>query len=314
VSTQLLVPGAMTAVGGRALQEAIWRGSLPLEIRLAHADSRVYDKADPYLVHVPRISYLPFLLPRLHAFFQTFLIDPDVPLHASWFSFENVPLRWYHPVGLLYDLFSGLETGSKRDDRIEGAPGDDLPWKLVIHFSNYPYNQLAQMDAEGKAVHDAFINTVKEADFLRYGNAKGIMSLSKDDSTAFWKSVQDHNLSEYNRVNQRLMPLQGGQPLKHLPVRFYLPASPKAEEPANGHLKIVQSLIQPTSTGTGKAQTMGTALNSILPSLFPSKSTPILAKAILHGAAVPMSANLEELLRYCAYLDGWLHINIEMMG
>lgn len=40
----------MAALGGRELQEAIWRGSLPLEIRLAPDDSRVYDKADPYLV------------------------------------------------------------------------------------------------------------------------------------------------------------------------------------------------------------------------------------------------------------------------
>lgn len=242
------------------------------------------------------------------------MIDPEAPLHSAWFSFESVPLRWYHPVGLLYDLFSGPESGSKRDDRPPGAPGDDLPWKLVIHFSNYPYDQLAQIDAEGKAVHDAFINTVKEADFLRFGSAKGIMSLSKDDSTTFWQSVQEHNMQAYNRVNQRLMPTQGGPALKHLPIRFYLPASPRAEDTASGHLKIVQSLIPPMLPSTGKPQTMGTALNSNLPSLFPSKSTPILAKAVLHGAVVPMTANLEELLRVCAYLDGWLHISIEMMG
>ena len=40
-------------------------------------------------------------------------------------------------------------------------------------------------------MHDAFINSVKEADFLRNGNAKGIMSLSKEDSSGLWDSVQD---------------------------------------------------------------------------------------------------------------------------
>ena len=48
-----------------------------------------------------------------------------------------------------------------------------------------------RLDPEGKVVHDAFINSVKEADFLRNGTAKGIMSLSKDDSTQLWKAVQD---------------------------------------------------------------------------------------------------------------------------
>ena len=30
-----------------------------------------------------------------------------------------------------------------------------------------------------------------QADFLRNGTAKGIMSLSKEDSTKLWKAVQD---------------------------------------------------------------------------------------------------------------------------
>ena len=34
----------------RGLQDAAWKGSLPLEIRLAPQDCQVYDSADPYLV------------------------------------------------------------------------------------------------------------------------------------------------------------------------------------------------------------------------------------------------------------------------
>lgn len=47
------------------------------------------------------------------------------------------------------------------------------------------------LDEEGRALHDAFINSVKEADFLRNGTANAIMKLSKDDSTALWESVRD---------------------------------------------------------------------------------------------------------------------------
>lgn len=33
-----------------ALQERVWAGRLPLEIRLASSECRIYDQSDPYLV------------------------------------------------------------------------------------------------------------------------------------------------------------------------------------------------------------------------------------------------------------------------
>ena len=59
---------------------------------------------------------------------------------------------------------------------------------------------------------------------------------------------------------------------------------------------------------------MGTILHSLLPTLFPSRRTPILAKAVLHGVVVPMGAPVEDLMRTAAYLDGWLHIGVVMIG
>jgi hypothetical protein len=34
----------------QTLQEAVWKGSLPLQINLSPADSRVYNETDPYYV------------------------------------------------------------------------------------------------------------------------------------------------------------------------------------------------------------------------------------------------------------------------
>lgn len=59
---------------------------------------------------------------------------------------------------------------------------------------------------------------------------------------------------------------------------------------------------------------MGTALHSLLPHLFPSRRTPVLAKPVLHGAVVPMSAPIEEVVRSSAYGDGWAYVVIRMMG
>ena len=121
------------------------------------------------------------------------------------------------------------------------------------------------------------------------------------------------DFDSFNPISRRLLYAQGA-PLRHIPLKIYLPSSPTASEPTSGHLRVVQSLITPSSPGSREPQTIGTALHALLPTLFPSRRTPILAKAVLHGAVVPMSALVEELMRTAAYLDGWVHLGVVMMG
>ncbi|MCJ1366502.1 autophagy protein 5 [Acarospora aff. strigata] len=303
------------------VQKAIWNGSLPLEIRLSPTDCRIYEKSDRYLIQYPRLSYLPLILPRLHAFFKPDLINPDVLPHEGWFSFEGVPLKWHYPVGLLYDLFSGATPTSSRQEKSDKV-NDDIdvgenraPWRLKLHFTEWPDEQLVRLDKEGKFLHDAFINSVKEADFVRNGTAKGIMSLSKDDSTQLWKAVEDHKLPAFNSVNQKLLHAQGGA-LRNVPVRIYLPSSAPAgsdSEKSTGSLRVVQSLVTPL-LASREQRTLGHALNELLPSLFPSRRTAVLARAVLHGAMLPLTAPVEEIMRAAAYADGWVHLSVVMLG
>lgn len=140
------------------------------------------------------------------------------------------------------------------------------------------------------------------------------MFLSKEDSTQLWDAVTAHDFTLYNPINQKLLNPQGAT-LRHLPVRLYLPhkAGENKEETGQGSLRVVQSLVTP-NLGSRQPQTIGTALNQILPSLFPSRRSPLLAQAVLHGAVLPLSAGVEELVRTGAYLDGWLHVVVVMMG
>jgi autophagy-related protein 5 len=64
----------------------------------------------------------------------------------------------------------------------------------------------------------------------------------------------------------------------------------------------------------GEVQTLGTALNQILPSLFPSRRDPIFAEPILHGASLPFNAPLEEVMREAVYADGWIHVSVVMLN
>ncbi|EAW11192.1 autophagy protein 5 [Aspergillus clavatus NRRL 1] len=281
-------------------------------------------------ISCPRISYLPSLLPRLRSFFASSLIEPKSQPHEGWFSFEGVPLKWHLPIGLLYDLYAGADPASKgsrpdESEQIISSVGDTLPWRLTLHFSDWPDEELVRLDADGMVMHDAFINSVKEADFLRNGTAKGIMSLSKEDSSGLWEAVQDVDLPSFQRISNILLPAPN-QPFRNVPIRFFLPLPPDSGSPS---LKVVQSPLPPsipasTANATqstvlrgkpaSQLQTIGSALHSLLPNLFPSRRTPVLAKPVLHGAAVPMSAPVEEVARSAAYGDGWVYIVVRMMG
>ncbi|KAK7542275.1 autophagy protein 5 [Phyllosticta citribraziliensis] len=337
-----------------AVQKQIWNGSIPLQITLASTDCRTFDESDPYLIQVPRLSYIPFLLGRLHAFFAPSLINPDVQPSQGWLSFEDVPLKWHHPIGLLYDLYSGAEpfnAHASSDDPLttrtsptsptssssSGTEAGALPWRLTLHYAAHPPT-LLPLDPALKSQHDAFINAVKEADFLRNGSAKAVMSLSKDSSDALWRAVQTHDLPLYNSVHARLVTPPAGGRLRHVPLKLYLPSTsggaggsgasspPRTQQhqqsqraPASkkdddeaaklppGALRTIQAPIQPN-------QTLGTALNTALPSLFPSRRSPLLAQPVLHGAVVPLAAPVDELGRAASYADGFLHLVVWMMG
>lgn len=40
-----------------------------------------------------------------------------------WFSYNEVPLKWHYPIGLLFDLLAS-----------DGV----LPWTIIVHFKKFP--------------------------------------------------------------------------------------------------------------------------------------------------------------------------------
>lgn len=233
-------------------------------------------------------------------------------------------MKWHLPAGLLYDLYSGT-SGHSQDNNDKGHAHSTLedeerivessPWKLTIHFTNWPSEQLAKLDSEGKVLQDAFMNSVKEASHVRHDSGQVVMSLGKDESIQLWTAVEKNDLHLFNAMNKKLL-RPPGIVLRHIPLKVYLPSTPPSDSestPSAGHMKVVQSLIAPNMSSR-QPQTLGMALNSLLPTLFPSRRSPLLALPVLHGAVVPLGVNLEELAEYCAYADGFLHIAVAMMG
>ncbi|KAF4125776.1 autophagy-related protein 5, partial [Geosmithia morbida] len=246
-----------------SITSALWHAHIPLHI--THASF----PATPFIVSVPRLSYLAFLLPRLSAFFG------GAP--CSSFHFEHVQLRNL-AVGLLVDLYE-----------------PSLPWRLTVN------------EGVGWDIGDTFLNAVKEADFIRNGNANQIMKMSKDHTTQLWHAVVDNDHSAFHRINTRL--LDAPTALKHVPLRVYIPEAPETQpgkSVGGGSFRVFQAPVPAVVRDTRRPQLLGQALKSLMPDLFPSSRDPVLASVIMHGASVPFDAPLGDLMREAAYPDGWL--------
>ncbi len=140
----------------------------------------------------------------------------------------------------------------------------------------------------------------------------GIQCKTASATTSLVRCSANRLLDDFNtfyKINTIL--LNPATPLKHIPLRVYVPSSP-TESSTLGSFKIVQTLVPPT-TAKREVQTVGSALNNILPSLFPSRRDAILAEPILHGASIPFRAPLEEVMREAAYADGWIHLCVLMI-
>lgn len=114
------------------------------------------------------------------------------------------------------------------------------------------------MDRPG-FMHDAFMNSAKEADLIRNGNAKVIMGLSEAESRGLWESVANCEYGrgwsngtvllivgvytvEYERfwgISEKLIS-STAYPLRHIPVKLYLPTSSR----------VIMKLVSPMATSS----------------------------------------------------------------
>ncbi|KAF2863676.1 APG5-domain-containing protein [Piedraia hortae CBS 480.64] len=271
--------------------QKVWGGSLPLEITLAAASASPTTGQPilPYYIQYPRMGYTCFLLPRLHRFFAGQLSN-EASLTQAWLECEDVALKWHYPLGLLHDLFSpGSETDTKDSTQ---------PWRLTVHFTNFPTDTLLPYDGSEKRIREIFFNALKEADYVRTGSAKAVNKMSVADSDRLWKAVVACDLEGFRKADEKLvtMALQHAE-ISRVPVRFLVKAT---------SVRVVQASVK-------VGVTLGEAANGLMPELFPSRRNVLLAKPILHGVVVPLQAPVGELAAF-ACPDGFVCIVVDLVG
>ncbi|CAN6607429.1 autophagy protein 5 [Trichomonascus vanleenenianus] len=281
------------------VRELIWNGTIPIKVTLAGNESRSPDKQE-YLLTVPRNSYISIYLPQILAYFRPSLNDPhNADKHDWWFDFEGVPVRWNWPVGLSYDLLTGLDPTQAAEEKNDSH----LPWALELHHKNYPKDYILGYESID-SLRDYWLNQSKEACYLRDGNAKAIMNMSKDETDELWESVKAHRFATFWSITDRRLLPNTATNLRYVPVKVYLPVTNK----------MLQRLIRPTLEDKREPQTVGTALHEHLTELFPSRRTCIRARPLIHGIVIPLQAPLAELLAQCMFVDGFLHVSIVMIS
>jgi len=136
----------------------------------------------------------------------------DYPV--CWFEDEEsqIALRWHCYAGVLWDL--------KRKPK-------SLPWRLRLHFTQYPANQILPMETSVMtAVERNYRNSLKQALFLQQGNAKVAMSISKQSHGQIWDSIITTNYKLFEQVNDELRAVSN-----MLPVRLFVDSRPPIQRP-----------------------------------------------------------------------------------
>ncbi|KAL9408794.1 hypothetical protein AB3S75_047224 [Citrus x aurantiifolia] len=165
----------------------VWEGAIPLQIHLHVSEVTTLPPPPPALILAPRIGYLPLLVGLIKPYFGSSL-PPGVD--TIWFEYKGLPLKWYIPTGVLFDLL---------------CAEPERPWNLTVHFRGYPVHVLIPCEGED-SVKWSFINSLKEAAYIINGNCKNVMNMSQSDQVELWRSVMNvaGNLEAYLRVSSKL--------------------------------------------------------------------------------------------------------------
>ncbi|CCH42944.1 Autophagy protein 5 [Wickerhamomyces ciferrii] len=174
-------------------------------------------------------------------------------------------------------------------------------WKLTLHYRNYPEDYLLPLPTY-QTLESHWVNQLKESCYVQHGTAKPVMILSKQDSSDLWNSIKHHDY-ELFWSNMPKIQSRNSRRLKNIPIRLYLPASDKVVD-----LPVTAYDSEDTTV------TLGQALKNVLPDLFPSVRTNIIAKPVLHGVTIPLETPLADLYYEAIYIDGFLHVSIVLIS
>ncbi|RCK60910.1 Autophagy protein 5 [Candida viswanathii] len=259
------------------IKKKLWNGSINVKITLqVPAQQHTIE----YLLFIHRNSYFPIVFPDIINYFQNFT-SIDLAKIPVWLEYEQVPIKWNLPVGVLYDYL--FLPASKQSDC----------WTLAMRYDqNYPvehiipfYEKLPDGEVDYlTTLHQVLTNQLKQSCFVVNGSAKPIMQLSEDNSKQLWQSIVSRNLTTFTSINKKII-----KSVDRIPVKIYVAGSPT----------VVQAPIS-------KTQTLQEILELHIPNMMK------LSHPYIQGIdATPLlSESLQEIWKVFRHLDNILYITL----
>jgi Autophagy protein Apg5 len=217
---------------------------------------------------------------------------------VCWFEDEEtrMALRWQYFAGVLFDMKSSSSCS--------------LPWKVKLHFNNYPSSQILPLESPNLLTHvqASFKHSLKQAMTVATGNSRSAMNVTKESHGLLWDAVSTGNCSLYQRVD--LISTQK-QPMQAIPIRVLV--------------NDTNPPIQRRIDGAKLPMSLGHILQQWLPEHFVAlKGTDATSSATettdvqpnqntvsfwrVCGVQPPLSTNILDLWKCCSHPDQFLYI------
>lgn len=275
----------------REIRQQIWDGAIPIVLTLDINEVTTLQAPEPYYLLAPRCGYFPIVITqhvRDHFLVATLRAD------EMWLDYNGIPLKWHYPIGVLFDLYGSASAV---------GVSWDLPWPLTIHFQGFPEGRLLRCPNDD-TVKAHYMNVLKQANYLRYGDNTKINDLSLAEQNDLWQGIRQNKFDVFWKINSKITVPEELPLCKYIPFRVCRPSIPAIH---------IQEPIPPKSP-SGTDHTLGSALKLVLPELFPEEdltnNSAILnnkLKVIIQGITPPLETPLTWLNANCSHFDNFLY-------
>ncbi|CCH59994.1 hypothetical protein TBLA_0C01810 [Henningerozyma blattae CBS 6284] len=289
------------------IQNLLWQGSVNVQIII---DSELLLPGVPWQetivnLRLPRNSYLILCIPLILKQTGKFLkLQFDSNTYIPWFEFENVPVYWNYPIGILFDTLTGLDP-AQRDAKYFKSEDMIYYWKLQLGFCSITdCNQNGiipfQSHESNQAIKKYWIHQWKQACFILNGNSKKIMSFSNNDIELFWQSILERDPVKFMDLSNKIIPKRPHR----LPIVIYqiLPT-----------ICISNPVVIIDNTNRN-FQTVFDLMKREFPNYFLNvnndSGTYNIAKVISNGIEIPLEMKLLEFYLNFKSMDGFLYISL----
>lgn len=258
------------------IKKKLWNGSINVKIILELPTENNLE----YLLFIHRNSYFPIAFKEITRYFKSFTTI-ELSRFPIWLEYEEVPIKWNLPVGVLYDYLYLPARENTDCWTLTMKYGQQYPLEHIIPFhERHPNGEVDYLTT----LHQVLTNQLKQSCFVVNGTAKPIMQLSEDNSKQLWQSIVSRNLTSFVAINKKIIKSIG-----KIPIKIYIAGSPTV-------------ILAPIS----KTQTLGEILNLHAPGFFK------LSHPFIQGInATPLlDVSLQEIWKLFKHLDNILYITL----